>query len=176
MRVHVLVVATVAALTAVCATATAANASRPIPLPPGPDVTWPAGTLCSYPLRIVTTEDKSLLHEFSNGQILITGKLTQRVTNLDTGVSHAFKASGPLRVIFHDDGTSTVISIGRVLITLSSAATPVGRESSSTLAASSIRTPPTEPSRQSVGYRTASTSAPRSPNFNTLQERTVRPA
>ena len=122
MRVHVLVVATVAALAAVCATATAANASRPIPLPPGPDVTWPAGTLCSYPLRIVTTEDKSLLHEFSNGQILITGKLTQRVTNLDTGVSHAFKASGPLRVIFHDDGTSTVISMGRILITLSSAA------------------------------------------------------
>jgi hypothetical protein len=122
MRTRLLAVATVAAVTVACVTATGANASPPIPLPPSPDVTWPAGTLCNFPLRIVTTENKSLLHEFPNGQVLITGKLTQRVTNLDTGVSRTFKASGPLRVIPHDNGTTTVISTGRILITLSSAA------------------------------------------------------
>ena len=126
MRFRVLGLATFAAVAVACVTAVAAEASRPIPLPPNPDVTWPAGTLCSYPLRIVTTENKSLLHEQPNGQILITGKLTQQVTNLDTGASEAFKASGPLRVIFHDDGSSTVISTGRILITLSSAADPGG--------------------------------------------------
>jgi hypothetical protein len=125
-RSRVLVLGTFAALVVACLTATVAEASRPIPLPPNGPLTWPAGTLCAFPLRIVTTENKSLLHEFSNGDILITGKLTQRVTNLDTGASEAFKASGPLRVMFHDDGSSTVISTGRILITLSSAADPGG--------------------------------------------------
>src|SRR5947207_882545 len=117
---RVLALATCAALSVLGLTAAAAQASPPIPLPPNGEVTWPAGTLCAFPLRIVTTENKSLLHEFPSGDILITGKLTQRVTNLDTGASKDFKASGPLKIMFHNDGTSTAVSTGRILLTLSS--------------------------------------------------------
>ncbi len=113
---------TLAALTfAFCAlsSGTIANASPPIPIPPNPEMTWPAGTVCSYPVHVVATQNKSLLHEFSNGQVIITGKLTEQVTNLQTGRSESFKVNGPLRVIPHDDGTATVISHGRLFLTLS---------------------------------------------------------
>ena len=113
------------AAAAVLATGTRANASAPIPIPPNPEMTWPAGTLCSYPVHVVATENKSLLHQLSNGQLIITGKLTERVTNLRTGESQSFKASGPLRIIPHPDGSATVISHGR-LLTLSGGGDVIG--------------------------------------------------
>jgi hypothetical protein len=98
---------------------TIANASAPIPIPPNPEVTWPAVTVCSYPVHVVATQNKSLLHELGNGQLIITGKLTERVTNLETGRSETFRVNGPLRIIPHDDGTATVITHGREFLTLS---------------------------------------------------------
>jgi hypothetical protein len=68
-------------------------------------------------VRVVATQDKSLLHELSNGQLLITGKLAQHVTNMRTGVSQTFKVNGPLRIVPHDDGTSTLINHGNILWT-----------------------------------------------------------
>lgn len=94
-----------------------AGATAPVPIPPNPDVTWPAGTVCPYPVRVVATANKSLLHTLRNGQLLITGTLVQRVTNESTGASKTFRVNGPLRVIFHDDGTLTLISHGRILWT-----------------------------------------------------------
>lgn len=58
--------------------------------------------------------NKSLLHLLSNGRLVITGKLTEQVTNLQTGESQSFKASGPLRIIPHDDGSATVMTHGRL--------------------------------------------------------------
>src|SRR3954470_20372970 len=95
-----------------------AGATAPVPVPPNPDVTWPAGTVCSYPVRVVATVNKSLLHTLRNGQLLITGTLVQQVTNERTGASKVFTVNGPLRVIIDDDGTSTLVSHGRILWTL----------------------------------------------------------
>ncbi len=111
---------------AVLATSTVANASPPIPIPPNTEATWPAGTVCSYPVHVVATENKSLLHPLSNGQLVITGKLTEQVTNLQTGESESFKASGPLRIIPHDDGSATVITHGRLFLTLSGSGDVIG--------------------------------------------------
>lgn len=94
-----------------------AGATAPVPIPPNPDVTWPAGAVCPYPVRVVATANKSLLHTLRNGQLLITGKLVQQVTNERTGASKTFTVNGPLRVIFHDDGSFTLVSHGRILWT-----------------------------------------------------------
>jgi hypothetical protein len=109
---------------ALCAlsSGTIANASPPIPIPPNPETTWPAGTVCPYPVHVVATENKSLLHQLRNGQLIITGKLTERVTNLNTGQSESFKASGPLRIMPHQDGSATVITHGHLFLSLSSSA------------------------------------------------------
>jgi len=115
-------VATIVAAAVLMGTGTVANAEPPIPIPPNPETTWPAGTVCPYPVHVVATENKSLLHQLSNGQLVITGKLTERVTNLDTGRSESYKVSGPLRIISHDDGSATVISHGRLFLSLSSSA------------------------------------------------------
>jgi hypothetical protein len=82
--------------------------------------------VCSYPVHVVATENKSLLHLLSNGQLVITGKLTEQVTNLQTGESESFKASGPLRIIPHDDGSATVITHGRLFLTLSGSGDVIG--------------------------------------------------
>lgn len=112
--------------TAVLATSAVANASPPIPIPPNTEATWPAGTVCSYPVHVVATENKSLLHPLGNGQLVITGKLTEQVTNLRSGESESFKASGPLRIIPHDDGSATVITHGRLFLTLSGSGDVIG--------------------------------------------------
>ena len=113
---RVLAVLVTAAAAALLLTPTA-GASAPVPIPPNPDVTWPAGTVCAFPVRVVATANKSLLHTLRNGQLLITGTLVQQVTNESTGASKTFRVNGPLRVIFHDDGTFTLISHGRILWT-----------------------------------------------------------
>jgi len=110
-------VATAIAALAALLLAPTAGASAPVPIPPNPDVTWPAGTVCPYPVRVVATANKSLLHTLRNGQLLITGTLVQRVTNQLTGASKTIRASGPLRVIFHVDGSLTLVSHGRILFT-----------------------------------------------------------
>ncbi len=94
-----------------------AGATAPIPIPPNPDASYVAGEMCPFPVSVRATENGSLLHQLSNGQLLITGKLSQQVTNLSTGASRTYRVNGPLRVIFHDDGAFTLISHGRILWT-----------------------------------------------------------
>jgi hypothetical protein len=120
MRGHAayrLACATAIATAAFIATASSAKASPPTRIPSNPPVTWPAGTVCPYPVRVVATQDKSLLHELSNGQLLITGKLAQHVTNMRTGVSRTFQVNGPLRIVPNVDGTTTLINHGNILWT-----------------------------------------------------------
>jgi len=115
---HRVLTALVTAAAGALLLAPTAGASAPVPIPPNPDVTWPAGTVCPFPVRVVATANKSLLHTLRNGQLLITGKLVQQVTNERTGASKTFTVNGPLRVIFHDDGSFTLVSHGRILWTL----------------------------------------------------------
>src|SRR4051812_5220297 len=104
------------ALAALVLTASA-GATAPIPIPPNPDASYAAGQICPFPVSVHATENGSLLHQLRNGQLLITGKLSQQVTNLSTGLSRTYRVNGPLRVIFHDDGSFTLVSHGRILWT-----------------------------------------------------------
>ena len=90
----------------------------PIHPPPNPDVTYPAGQVCPFPLQVTTNVDDSLVHTLRNGDVIFTGKLVKTATNLQTGKSLTIKANGPLRVVFNDDGTLTFISHGSVLLSL----------------------------------------------------------
>jgi hypothetical protein len=109
--------AVVTAALAALLLAPGAGATAPIPIPPNPDASYPAGDVCPFPVAVHATQNGSLLHQLSNGQVLITGKLTQQVTNLSTGASRTYRVNGPLRVIPHDDGSFTLISHGRILFT-----------------------------------------------------------
>ena len=51
-----------------------------------------SGNSVLHPVHVVATENKSLLHPLGNGQLVITGKLTEQVTNLQSGESESFKA------------------------------------------------------------------------------------
>jgi hypothetical protein len=113
-------VSTLAALTAafcMLCWAVPASGSPPIPLPPNPDTSYAAGDVCPFPLRVTPEVNKSLLHILRSGDWIVTGKLIQRVTNLRTGKSLSITANGPVRVIFHDNGTFTLISHGSILWT-----------------------------------------------------------
>jgi hypothetical protein len=109
-----------AALTfAFCALSSAAPAfgDPPIVPPPNPDANYPAGQVCPFPLRVTTEIDNSLLHIQRNGDLIVTGKLVKTAMNLRTGKSVTITANGPLRVVFHNDGTATLISHGAILWT-----------------------------------------------------------
>jgi hypothetical protein len=117
----------VAALAAVtlaffCAFSTStALAAKPTPCPIGScingPVSYPAGVVCPFPVRVEPLIDSTVIHVLPNGDLLITGRLIQEATNLQTGESMTFPRSGPLRLVFNPDGTVTDISLGQVLWT-----------------------------------------------------------
>ncbi len=96
--------------------APSAGATPPVPAPINGTATYAAGEVCPFPVRVRPEINKALLHVLRDGTWVVTGHLTQSVTNLRTGASKTFK-SGPLQVIFNDDGTLTFISLGQVLWT-----------------------------------------------------------
>jgi hypothetical protein len=95
-----------------------AGASPPIRVADFTTSTWPAGTVCPYTVSVQPVANNSLLHVLRDGQLLITGRLVDRVTNERTGVSRLYVVNGPLRIVPHDDGSSTLYSHGRILWTL----------------------------------------------------------
>ena len=105
---------------AVCVLYPAAPAlgDPPIVPPPNPDASYPADQVCPFPLQVTTNVDNSLLHIQRNGDVIVTGKLIKTATNLQTGKSLTLTVNGPLRVVFNDDSTLTLISHGRDLLTL----------------------------------------------------------
>ena len=54
--------------------------------------------LCSFPVRIAITANKEYVKFFSDGRILVNGKLFARITNLDTGQSIDVNISGPAHI------------------------------------------------------------------------------
>jgi hypothetical protein len=92
------------------------GATPPVPAPINGTATYAAGEVCPFPVRVEPEINKALLHVLRNGTWVVTGRLTQSATNLRTGTSRTFK-SGPLHIVFNDDGTLTFISLGQVLWT-----------------------------------------------------------
>jgi hypothetical protein len=110
-------VAAVIAFVVVLGSASAASASPPIPAPINGPATYPAGEVCSFPVRVEPVLNKDVLHVLSNGTWIVTGQLVQKATNLMTSESVEFH-SGPLQVRFHADGSLTFISLGPILWTI----------------------------------------------------------
>jgi hypothetical protein len=85
-----------AALLAVCA-AGAALAAQPIREPlviEDEDF----NNLCPFPVRLEITANKEYVKFFSDGRILVNGKLFARITNLNTGESLDVNISGPAHI------------------------------------------------------------------------------
>ena len=105
-----------------CAFSTStALAGKPVPCPIGTcingPVSYPAGVVCPFAVRVAPVSGSNLEHTLANGDLLFTGHLIQTATNLETGKSVIFPASGPLRLIFNADGTLTFVSFGPILWT-----------------------------------------------------------
>jgi hypothetical protein len=76
-----------------------------------------AGEFCSFPVLLEWPEHKYIAKTFPpkpNGDVveIQTGKAFARYTNLSTGTSITYNVSGPTRLIFHPDGSLTIIAPG----------------------------------------------------------------
>jgi hypothetical protein len=54
--------------------------------------------LCQFPVRIEITANKEYVKFFSDGRLLVNGKLFVRITNLDSGAAMDVNISGPANV------------------------------------------------------------------------------
>jgi hypothetical protein len=72
---------------------------------------FPAGEFCSFPVQL-TILDGQRLHE-DQGTVLLTGPFTVTVTNLSTGASQTFNASGPTLV---EPGSDALVLVGPAII------------------------------------------------------------
>lgn len=95
-----------------------AAAGKPVFAPGGAaSVTAAAGEICPFPLEIEILIDRSVSKTFfdENGDpsyIIITGHVVAQFTNTATGESIVRNASGPARIVLHDDGSVTVTGRG----------------------------------------------------------------
>jgi hypothetical protein len=83
--------------------------------------------LCKFPVRIEITANKEYVKFFSDGRLLVNGKLFVRITNLETGESMDVNVSGPAHVTPTSERNMGGASCS------SSPRTPEDRASSSTL-------------------------------------------
>lgn len=92
-----------------------ARADKPAPCPIGSCLNGPAsyaaGEVCPFPVRIVPS-GSNVVHTLPNGDLVFTGHLVQTVTNLRTGQTVVMPSSGPLRLVFNQDGGLTLIGHG----------------------------------------------------------------
>jgi hypothetical protein len=84
------------ALLVILAVPTGALAAPKVPGAEPVVLEFPAGELCSFPVRL-TILDGQREHE-DQGTVILTGPLTVTVTNLSSGASQTFNASGPTLV------------------------------------------------------------------------------
>jgi hypothetical protein len=78
----------------------------------------PAGTSCEFTLRVEFLANKEFGLFFpvaSDGsqQVIVTGHLVQRITNVETGASIDVNVSGPGKTISQEDGSAVVHGKGR---------------------------------------------------------------
>jgi hypothetical protein len=106
--------ATTVALAVGAALAPAAFADQPTKEPANnADFTLAAGQSCSFPVASHFYGDKEILKTFSSGRVLVTGRLRQTLTNLDSGKTIDLNISGPGHLVENADGTSTLVLLGR---------------------------------------------------------------
>lgn len=89
-------------------TATPAGASDRTPfepIPPG-GFEFPAGSLCSFGLKVEPIVSREYMMTLPDGSVLIDGALFIRLTNTDTDESRVVNISGPSRV--SADGTTSI--------------------------------------------------------------------
>ena len=91
----------------------------------------PAGSACSFHLRgepVVNREFATTFPADSSGDVreLVTGRLVEGLSNVDTGMSIVVDISGPGRFVFHPDGSVTWDPNGRWLLFLSPRDVPAG--------------------------------------------------
>jgi len=113
-------------LTCICLlapTTLAGGPSRdPTPPPPGTVISLTNGE-CSFPVDLLLLTNKEYTLTFVNGAQIITGHLTVRVTNVDTGSSVDLNVSGPA---FTSVGGSTQALLGASLLFLPAGALGAG--------------------------------------------------
>jgi hypothetical protein len=119
-RLRVLCVAAIAVL----AGAFASTASA--------DLVYPAGQACPFALQIETVVDNEkaavVFPADANGdvRVIITGRLVERLTNLENGNSLVENVSGPVFLTIHPDGSFDAVLGGRSEITLYPSDIPAG--------------------------------------------------
>jgi hypothetical protein len=101
----------VVALLAIGLTATPASAATRTPFEPIPlkGFVFPAGALCPFKLKVKPVVSNEYITTLPDGSQLITGALSVRLSDLDSGASLVLNISGPSRV--SADG-STIVAYG----------------------------------------------------------------
>ena len=79
-------------------------------------VTFAAGEVCSFSVRLENVRGGQTLTAFANGTVRITGSVWTRVTNVDRGKSVTVNASGPATITPNSDGTVTLKASGQFLL------------------------------------------------------------
>lgn len=91
-----------------------ASATRPVKeFLPFEGATLPG--ICPFTVEIDVLANKEFSKTFSNGRMLITGKLKITLTNAETGNSIDANISGQGVFSFHEDGSATLHAHGRWL-------------------------------------------------------------
>ncbi len=102
----------VLALVGLTATPAGAAGRTPFePIPPG-GFEFPAGSLCSFGLKVEPVVSREYMMTLPDGSVLITGALFIRLTNTDTDEHRVVNISGPSRI--SADG-STSIALGPLM-------------------------------------------------------------
>lgn len=100
------------AVLALTATPAGAMTRTPFePFPPG-GFEFPAGSLCSFGLKVEPVVSNEYMMTLPDGSVLITGSLFIRLTNIDIGESRLVNISGPTKI--SADGT-TAIALGPLM-------------------------------------------------------------
>lgn len=107
---------------AVAITATAAHADKPLREGlPAEDFFLEGGLYCAFDLSAEVLVNREVITSFydEDGNLtrqIITGRLTYRLTNVETGASLDVNISGPAVFTFHPDGALTFEFFGRALL------------------------------------------------------------
>jgi hypothetical protein len=109
----------VCALLASTLFASSAFAQKPVkePLVMEP-LEFPAGEVCAFPARLETLATNISIKTFPDGRTLITGRSTERVTNLASGESVDLKTSGSILITPLPNGDERIVARGRTIIYL----------------------------------------------------------
>ena len=114
-------VAIVLAIAAVLFSAAGAAAAGPVRQPveyPPEGFFLPAGSACEFDLQVDFPVNREKMTTFMDSEgnpirSLITGSLVVRLTNVENDASTVINISGPLRLVFDEDGTATQYFHGR---------------------------------------------------------------